>query len=245
MNSSAAQTLDFSAKLSRGTFTLDATFATTGGITALFGPSGSGKTTILHLIAGLMRPDTGRIALGTRTLVDTNAGIFAPRHKRRTGLVFQDAQLFPHMSVAHNLQFGRWFAPRDAAHVAFDTVTGILGISALLDRRPPGLSGGERQRVALARALLANPQILLMDEPLVGLERDRRGEILPLIARMRDEFAIPIVYVTHAADEVEALADQVIMLEAGRVRAAGTFAKVSNELTSVRALPAKGVSPSA
>ena len=221
MNSQQIYPISFDCQLTRGTFSFEAAFETDGGITALFGPSGSGKSTALFLIAGLLRPDRGRIAIGPRVLTDTAEGVFVPRHKRRAGLVFQDAQLFPHMSVAHNLKFGRWFAPRNSATVPFDAVIETLGIAPLLQRRPPGLSGGERQRVALARALLAGPDVLLMDEPLAGLDRDRRLEIMPLIERMRDEFKIPIIYVTHAADEVMRLAARVVLVEAGRVVASG------------------------
>ena len=221
MNSEPLPCVAFKAALTRGSFTLDATFDTSPGITALFGPSGSGKTTILHLIAGLLRPDRGKISLERRVLSDTDDGIFVPKHKRRIGLVYQDAQLFPHMSVGQNLRFARWFAANATEKLSLDAVCQTLGISHLLERRPPGLSGGERQRAALARALLSNPQLLLMDEPLAGLDADRRQDIIPLISRTRDEFGIPTLYVTHNVDEVRALADNIILLNAGRVTARG------------------------
>ena len=202
-------------------FDLDVAFRHEGGATALFGRSGSGKSLTLALIAGLLRPDRGRVTLDGARLVDTEARIVVPMHRRRIGLVFQDAHLFPHLSVRRNLVFGRWFAPRASAAVSFDTVVEVLGIGALLGRRPGGLSGGERQRVAIGRALLAAPRLLLFDEPFAALDRQRRLEILPLIERVRDEFGVPIVYVSHALEEVVRLAGHVVVMERGRVIAAG------------------------
>jgi len=210
----------------RGDFTLDVAFEGDKGLTALFGPSGSGKTTILNLIAGLIRPGSGRIAVAGEVLTDTDAGIFVAPHKRRVGFVFQDAQLFPHLTVGQNIKFGRRFTqPADDA-LSVDTVTSVLGIGPLIERRPATLSGGEKQRVALARALLSSPRILLMDEPLAGLDDDRCQEIMALIERVRDAFKVPIVYVTHARDEVRRLASRVIKLDGGRVVAAGTAAEL-------------------
>ncbi len=209
-----------------GDFVLNAAFEAASGLTALFGRSGAGKTTTLHLIAGLYRPQRGRIACRGETLVDVERRIFVPKHKRRIGLVFQDAQLFPHLTVIQNLNFGRWFAPQDASLVDLDHVVETLGIGALLNRRPALLSGGEKQRVALARALLASPRLLLMDEPLAGLDEERRREILPLIERTRDEFAVPILYVTHAREEVVRLASKVVVLDAGCVTATGSPAEI-------------------
>jgi molybdate transport system ATP-binding protein len=208
----------------RGDFTLDVEFESGRGLTALFGPSGSGKTTVLNMIAGVQRPDIGHIAIAGRTLTDTAENIFVPRHKRHVGLVFQDAQLFPHLTVAQNIRFGRWFSASGAgsdAALPVDSVVGVLGIGGLLTRRPSTLSGGEKQRVALARALLSSPRILLMDEPLSGLDDARREEIMLLIERVREEFEIPIIYVTHARDEVRRLASRVVQLKAGRVEAVG------------------------
>ncbi|MDP4003198.1 molybdenum ABC transporter ATP-binding protein [Methylobacterium sp. NEAU K] len=207
--------------LRRGAFALEAAFQAGPGLTALFGRSGSGKTTLIDLIAGLARPDRGRIVADGATLVDTAAGVFLPPHRRRVGVVFQDARLFPHLSVRSNLGFGRVFArqPRDPA--AFPAVIEMLGIGHLLDRRPEGLSGGERQRVAIGRALLARPRLLLMDEPLAALDEARKAEILPYIERLRDEAGVPIVYVSHAVSEVARLATTVTVLEAGRVAASG------------------------
>lgn len=207
-------------------FELAVTFSSEGGLVALFGRSGSGKSLTLNLIAGLMRPDRGRISLAGRTLVDTQAGIFVESYRRRVGFVFQDAQLFPHLSVRNNLLFGRWFSPRRSRTIAFDSVIATLGIEHLLDRAPAHLSGGEKQRVAIGRALLSDPEILLMDEPLAALDLERKLEILPLIERIRDEFKVPIIYVTHALEEVARLASRVVMLAAGHVVAIGSPGQV-------------------
>jgi len=212
--------------LELGAFDLEVAFDNDVGIIALFGRSGSGKSVTINLIAGLLRPDRGRIVLDDRVLVDTEAGIFVPKHRRRVGLVFQDAQLFPHFSVRRNLLFGRWFAPRQEPGIAFDAVVATLGIGHLLDRHPTLLSGGERQRVAIGRALLSSPKILLMDEPLAALDSERKLEILPLIESLRDEFRIPIVYVSHAVEEVARLAASVVVLENGRVAAIGSVEDV-------------------
>lgn len=209
--------LEFSATRTRGAFTLDAAFTAQHGITALFGPSGCGKSTILQLIAGTLRPDNGRIVCADRVLYDTKKRIDVPSHRRRVGLVFQDAQLFPHLTVRQNLAFARWFAPIGGSHLALEAIAEALAIDHVLSRRTPQLSGGERQRVALARAVLSGPQLLLLDEPLASLDDARRAEILPLIERLRDEFHIPMLYVTHARGEVERLAERVVTLAEGRV----------------------------
>ncbi len=211
-----------------GGFTLDATFtAAVDGVTALFGPSGCGKSTVLAAIAGLLRPQQGRITLDGVALVDTAAGIFLPPERRRCAVVFQDARLFPHLSVETNLRYGLRRAPRDAAGPSFDEVVALLGLAGLLARRPGRLSGGEKQRVALGRALLARPNLLLMDEPLAALDAARRAEVLPFLARMRDAARIPILYVTHALDEVDALADRLVLLESGRVLAEGAVEELA------------------
>ena len=210
----------------RPDFTLDVAFESDSAITALFGPSGSGKSTILNLVAGVKRPDSGRIVVAGNVLNDTNARIFVPPHKRRIGFVFQDAQLFPHFTVQQNIRFGQWFNRAEKQGLPLEAIVETLGIGALLKRRPATLSGGERHRVALARALLSSPHILLMDEPLSALDDARRSEIMGLIERIRDEFAVPIVYVTHRVDEVRRLASRVIRLNAGHVVDAGTAAEV-------------------
>jgi molybdate transport system ATP-binding protein len=212
--------------LKLGAFNLEVAFENDAGITALFGRSGSGKSMTINLIAGLARPDRGFIVLDGRTLVDTNASIFLPTYRRRVGLVFQDAQLFPHLTVRQNLLFGRWFAPKTARTIAFAPVVETLGIGHLLKRKPARLSGGEKQRVAMGRALLASPEILLMDEPLASLDTERKLEILPLIESLRDDLRIPIVYVSHATDEVARLASRVVVLENGQAVAAGSVEDV-------------------
>jgi molybdate transport system ATP-binding protein len=210
-----------------GAFALDIQFAGTGDVTALFGRSGAGKTATVNAIAGLIRPQRGRIALDGRVLFDAARGIFVPAHRRQIGYVFQEGRLFPHLTVRHNLLFGSWFAPRrDRASPRFDDVVDLLGIEPLLARRPGRLSGGEKQRVAIGRALLANPRLLLMDEPLASLDATRKDEILPYLERLRDHSEVPIVYVSHAADEVARLASTVVVLANGRVEAVGSVADI-------------------
>lgn len=211
--------VDISTRLD--SFALDVAFDSSARVVALFGASGAGKSMTIAAIAGLSHPSRGRIVLQDRVLLDTARRVSVPRHRRRVGLVFQDAQLFPHLSVRQNLAYGRWFAPRGEAGVAFDHVVSTLGIAHLLARRPATLSGGERQRVAIGRALLANPRVLLMDEPLASLDEPRKREIMPLIARVAEEFATPIVYVSHSVDEVARLAADVVVLDHGKVVARG------------------------
>jgi molybdate transport system ATP-binding protein len=218
--------LSVSAVQKRNGFTLDVAFESDSRLTALFGPSGAGKTSVLNLIAGVQQPDKGRIAVTGHVLTDIEARIFVPPHLRRVGFVFQDAQLFPHLTVEQNIKFGQWFTGAGKNPLPLDVVVGVLGIGSLLKRRPATLSGGERHRVALARALLSSPRILLMDEPLSGLDDARRDEIMTLIERVRDEFSVPIVYVTHNVDEVRRLASRVIRIVAGRVIATGKPAEV-------------------
>ncbi len=207
---------EFNARLDLGDFQLDAAFAGAERVTALFGPSGAGKSTILRLIAGLLRPDTGRIVLAGRTVFDSAAGINLPARKRRVGLVFQDGLLFPHLSVRQNLLYGPWVrrVPRPAS---FDRTVEILDIGKLLDRAPRHLSGGERQRVAIGRALLSDPAVLLMDEPVAAVDQERRAEILPHLASLTQEFPIPMIYVSHAMEEVERLAQKVVRIRDGRI----------------------------
>ena len=213
-----------------GDFSIEANFESAGRLTALFGPSGSGKSTLINLIAGLIRPQKGRIAVEGRVLVDTAAGIVVPMHKRRIGMVFQDARLFPHLSVAGNLRYGRWFTPATERYANIDAVVDLLGIGHLLDRRPAKLSGGEKQRVAIGRALLASPKLLLMDEPLASLDEARKGEILPYVERLRDETKIPIVYVSHSVAEVARLASDVVVLSQGKLTAFGPTEAIMQRL---------------
>ncbi len=224
--SEAAPALSVSAFQKRGDFTLDVAFESDSALTALFGPSGSGKTTVLNMIAGVQRPDRGRIVVAGHVVTDTEQRIFVPPHRRRVGFVFQDAQLFPHLTVEQNIKFGQWFTRAERSGLPLEVIVDILGIGSLMKRRPATLSGGEKHRVALARALLSSPRILLMDEPLAGLDDARRDEIMSLIERIRDEFAIPIAYVTHSVDEVRRLASRVVRIVAGRVTAVGTPAEV-------------------
>ena len=213
-----------------GAFSLNATFETSGRLTALFGPSGSGKTSLVNLIGGLLRPDEGRIVADGRVLADTAARIFVPRHKRRIGYVFQDARLFPHMTVRQNLRYGRFFTPASARYGDVDGVVELLGLGHLLDRRPGLLSGGEKQRVAIGRALLASPRLILMDEPLASLDDRRKAEIMPYIERLRDETKVPIVYVSHSVAEVARLATDIVVLDEGRVAAAGPTSEILQRL---------------
>jgi molybdate transport system ATP-binding protein len=201
-------------------FKLDVDILAEAGVTALFGRSGAGKTTIVNAVAGLLRPDEGRITLGPVTLLDTARGVFVPPHRRRIGYVFQDARLFPHMTVRQNLLYGRRFA-RGAAGPDLAQIADLLGIASLFDRRPGTLSGGEKQRTALGRAILAAPRLLLMDEPLAALDEARKAEILPYLERLRDDLRLPILYVSHALAEVARLADTIVLIEAGRVTCAG------------------------
>lgn len=209
-----------------GAFALDAAFTSEVGVTALFGRSGSGKTSMIRIIAGLVRPDEGRVLLDGTPLTDTAKGIFVPRHRRRFGYVFQDGRLFPHLSVRKNLSYGSWFAPKVSPTGNFDHIVDLLGIENLLDRSPSNLSGGEKQRVAIGRALLSSPRLLLMDEPLAALDEARKAEILPYLERLRDETQIPIVYVSHSVLEVARLANQVVVMRDGKVEAAGSATDV-------------------
>jgi len=208
-------------------FRLDAEFvAPAQGVTAVFGPSGCGKTTLLAGVAGLLRPDAGRVALHGTVLLDSAQGVFVAPERRRCGVVFQDSKLFPHLSVATNLRYGMRRAPAGPGP-GFAEVVELLGVGHLLARRPGALSGGERQRVALGRALLSRPRLLLLDEPLAALDVARRAEVLPFLALVRDRFAVPMLYVTHALDEVDRLADALVLMAGGRVLAAGSLEALS------------------
>ncbi|WP_112310986.1 molybdenum ABC transporter ATP-binding protein [Pseudogemmobacter bohemicus] len=227
-------TLSVSLRHSFPGITLDVAFDAPQGVTALFGRSGSGKTTVVNAVAGLLRPDHGRITLGDRVLLDTAQRVVLPPHKRRIGYVFQDARLFPHLTVRQNLLYGRWFAPKGKAGAEFDQVVDLLGIAPLLARRPGHLSGGEKSRVALGRALLSAPDLLLMDEPLAALDEARKAEILPWLERLRDTVRVPILYVSHSHAEVARLAITVVMLEAGRVTRTGPVAEMLADPVSAR-----------
>lgn len=215
----------------RGDFDLDVDFsAPMPGVSALFGRSGCGKSTLISMIAGLLTPDAGTIQLGDEVLFDSARGLSVDARHRRIGVVFQDARLFPHLSVLGNLRYGARRLPRGAATpIGFDDVVNLLGLGSLTARRPHELSGGEKQRVALGRALLAQPRLLLLDEPLAALDLARREEVLPYFERLRDAFAIPILYVSHQFDEVLRLATRVVLLDNGRVVAEGDIAAVSRD----------------
>lgn len=212
--------ISVSVQHSQGVFDLAADFEAGDGVTALFGASGSGKTTLVQIISGLIRTQRGMIRFDGEIWTDTEKRIFVPPHRRRIGYIFQEGRLFPHLTARQNLLYGR-FAPREARTIRFEEVVALLGIAPLLDQRPSTLSGGEKQRVAIGRALLSAPRLMLMDEPLSALDRARKQEILPYIERIRDEFKIPVIYVSHAMDEVARLANHVVLLDAGRIKAAG------------------------
>jgi molybdate transport system ATP-binding protein len=222
--------LEVAAKRHFGQFALDVSFRSGPGVTALFGRSGAGKTSLVNIIAGLAKPDRGRIAVDGTVLVDTDQGINLPKHRRRIGYVFQEGRLFPHLTVRQNLLFGRWFSPRIEQHAELADVLRLLGIAHLLERRPSALSGGEKQRVAIGRALLANPRLLLMDEPLASLDAQRKDEILPYIERLRDETGIPIVYVSHSVAEVARLATTMVLMSEGRIDAVGPVTEIMSRL---------------
>jgi molybdate transport system ATP-binding protein len=204
-----------------GDFSIAARFDTTGSITALFGPSGAGKTTLANMIAGLVTPNRGRIVLDNTVLFDSAAGINVPAHRRRIGYVFQEGRLFPHLTVAANLDYGRRMHRLPRVSAELQRIVALLDIGHLLERRPGKLSGGERQRVAVGRALLMRPRLLLLDEPLASLDTARKREILPYLERLRDQASIPMVYVSHHAGELQRIATDVVRLDAGRVTAVG------------------------
>ena len=203
-----------------GEFAIAAKFEAPDGVTALFGPSGSGKSSIVSMVAGLVTPDRGRIQSGGTLLFDSSGGVNMPPHRRGIGYVFQDGRLFPHMTVAQNLDYGRrmYRLPQDAEEHA--RIVALLDIGRLLDRRPGNLSGGERQRIAIGRALLMRPRLLLLDEPLASLDAKRKREIFPYLLRLRDEH-VPMIYVSHQPSEVRQIATTVVRIDDGRVTGVG------------------------
>jgi molybdate transport system ATP-binding protein len=214
--------IDARLKIAYSAFTLDVDLHVPGrGVTALYGHSGSGKTTCLRCIAGLERPGHGFVKINDEIWQDSAKGIFVPPHKRALGYVFQEASLFPHLSVLANLQFGLKRIARSQRRVDMAQATELLGIGHLLERHPQHLSGGERQRIGIARALLTSPKLLLMDEPLAALDSQRKSEILPYLQRLHDELDIPVLYVSHAQDEVARLADHLVLLSDGKALASG------------------------
>lgn len=212
-------------------FSLDVSLAVPGrGVTAIFGPSGSGKTSLLRSIAGLERAGSGYLAVNGELWQDDAAGIFLPVHRRPLGYVFQEASLFEHLDVARNLDFGLRRVPPAQRRVSLEQAIALLGLQALMQRMPATLSGGERQRVAIARALATSPRLLLMDEPLASLDLARKAEILPYLERLHDELDMPVLYVSHAPDEVARLADHLVLLDAGRVTASGPTRELMTRL---------------
>src|SRR6186713_2743392 len=213
----------------RGDFTLESAFsAPTPGVTAIFGRSGCGKSTLISLIAGLLTPDSGRVAVGDDVWYDSERQLSVDTRHRRMGVVFQDARLFPHLSVRANLDYGLQRLPKTAERpMKFDDVVSLLGLATLIERRTNQLSGGERQRVALGRALLAQPRLLLLDEPLASLDAARREEVLPYLEKLRDELAIPIIYVSHQFEEVLRLATHVVLMDRGKVLSQGSLDDLS------------------
>jgi molybdate transport system ATP-binding protein len=214
--------LDARVALAQGAFRLDAVLHAPGaGVTAVVGPSGSGKSTLLRCLAGLESHALGRIQLGDEIWLDAQHGVRVPPHRRGVAMVFQDAAPFAHLSVRANLEYGLRRCPVERRRISFDDATRSLRLAPLLDRRPVGLSGGERQRVAIARALLAGPRLVLLDEPLASLDPPARAEILELLRALFSSTPMPVLYVTHARSEAVQLADHVVVMDGGRVRASG------------------------
>jgi len=225
--------LDIRVARRQGSFQVDADFrAENTGITALFGPSGAGKTSVINMVAGLIRPDRGRIVIQDRVLFDSDRGIDLPPEKRTIGYIFQDGRLFPHLTVRGNLTYGMKLTPPNQRCIALDQVLDLLGIKHLLDRRPAKLSGGEKQRVAIGRALLTSPRLLLMDEPLSSMDDGRKEDLMPFIAKLPRAFCIPILYVTHSGDEIERLADNLVLMADGKSIATGDASEMVNRIRS-------------
>jgi molybdate transport system ATP-binding protein len=215
------------ARKQRGAFSLDAQFELpTPGVVALFGRSGCGKSTLVNIIAGLLQPDAGQVVLDDTVLLDTARQVRVPAERRGIGYVFQEARLFPHLSVAANLRYGLT-RTKGAPFVSLSRVAELLDLTALMDRRTHQLSGGERQRVAIGRALLSQPRLLLLDEPLASLDAARREEVLPYLEILRDQLALPMVYVSHNFDEVLRLATYLVLMENGRTTAQGELGEMS------------------
>lgn len=207
-----------------GVFAVDVAFSSgDSGITAIFGPSGAGKTSIINMVAGLLKPDEGKIYIDDEPLFDSTKAINIPPNKRRLGYIFQDGRLFPHLSVRSNLTYGMKLIRKKDRRLNFDQVVALLDLETLLYRRPAKLSGGEKQRVAIGRALLTSPSLLLMDEPLSSLDGRLKAEILPFVSRMQKESLIPVLYVSHSTDEILSIADRVIVVQSGNVTFTGNL----------------------
>lgn len=214
--------LEVNVRKKLGEFLMNVIFSTDdSGITAVFGPSGAGKTSIINMVAGLLKPDEGRIYVDNQPIFDSRKKINVTPNKRRLGYIFQDGRLFPHLSVKSNLTYGMKLVPKKYRRLSFDKVIEILNLAALLHRRPAKLSGGEKQRVAIGRALLTSPSLLLMDEPLSSLDGQRKAEILPFVSKMQKESMIPVLYVSHSIDEILSIADRVVVIQSGEVAFSG------------------------
>lgn len=225
--------LEVMVKRKQGDFFVDVSFSVPEkGITALFGPSGVGKTSVVNMISGLSRPDSGRIVLGGRVLFDAGEGVNVSPDGRRIGYIFQDGRLFPHLTVRANLVYGMKLVPEAERYVDLNQVVDLLGIRPLLERRPAKLSGGEKQRVAIGRAFLCSPTLLLMDEPLASLDGPRKQEVLPFIAKICRRYSTPVLYVSHSVSEITRLADQVVILDEGRVAATGSVTELAWRLSA-------------
>jgi len=226
--------IEFDIKLARGQFALDASLKSEARVIGLFGPSGAGKSTLLNVLAGSIKPAQGKVVINGRCLLDTDSGIDIPMHQRRIGMVYQDGRLFPHMSVRNNLVYGMRLLPETARRYSLERITELLEIGPLLEQRPAQLSGGERQRVALGRALLASPDCLLMDEPMASLDVRLKSQILPFLRRVKEETAVPMIYVSHAMPEILDLTQQLAVMQDGRILSYGDYHEV---LTSQAVLP--------
>lgn len=228
MNATSVLYVNVCARL--GSFRLNADFTSGPGLTAIFGPSGAGKTSLINVLAGLVRPERGRIVVDGKILFDSSESINLPPHQRRLGYVFQDSRLFPHLSVRSNLTYGMRWVPKPDRHPGFDHIVQLLNLDTLLARRPRTLSGGEKQRVAIGRALLASPRLLLMDEPLASLDGTQKNEIFPYIERLRDEPKLPIAFVSHSVEDVVRLADTLVILSEGNTVECGPLEDVMSRI---------------
>lgn len=221
--------IEIDLKRTQGQFTLDAKCTINSPVVGVFGPSGAGKSTLLAMIAGLVQPDSGRIVLDGVCLFDSVRRVNLPLHRRRIGTVFQDSRLFPHLNISDNLSYGLNLLPKKDRQLEFSKTVDLLEIGHLLSQKPHQLSGGEKQRVALGRALLTSPRLLLLDEPLASLDVRLKHQILPFLRRIKDEINMPMLYVSHAIDEILYLTPQIAMLEAGKLLAVGSFDEVMRD----------------